>query len=297
MPLVGVRAGLSIDHLVDVKLGARFDVLGGPGLYAALGAHLVDDTTVRLAAALPGCDARFRKVLDAAGIDLTCSQDVPDVARVWILNGHRGRRVIDADRSDLELETTPPAASEDELDPPDAARFVEGLDGLLSSSPTHQQEGRVPVVGIDPHQLLLAAEGIGYLGRVAPPGAVLLPSRLQLALLGADVRDCAWRIASELDRPVVARLDRDGMYVTDGRAAWSVRDRAVQVRETTGAGDASAGAVIAALGAGADLPTSAAFGASVARLAISDWGHAGLLRSQPLHEPFNQIDITKEIHR
>ena len=92
---------------------------------------------------------------------------------------------------------------------------------------------------------------------------------------------------------MIARLDRDGMVVITADGEWTVRDPDVQVVETTGAGDSSAGAIVAAWTAGADLATAAAYGVSVARLALSDWGHEGLL-TEPLTEPFPAITITRK---
>jgi sugar/nucleoside kinase (ribokinase family) len=78
----------------------------------------------------------------------------------------------------------------------------------------------------------------------------------------------------------------------DGQA-WQVTDEQVSVVETTGAGDASAGAIVAALAAGADLATAAAFGVSAARIVLSDWGHSALVHADPLTEPLPGIRIRR----
>jgi len=100
---VGISGGLSIDHVVTAPTGARFDQLGGPGLYAALGASLVAGSRVRLHTALPRSTPAFTRTLRAAGVDLTSCSEVPEVPRLWILHSAQGRRIVP---------TTPPPGLE-----------------------------------------------------------------------------------------------------------------------------------------------------------------------------------------
>lgn len=292
--VVGVRAGLTVDHQVVAGDGARFDRLGGPGLFAALGARLVAGTAVELCANLPDDEPRFRRLFDELGVGLGASTAVPEVPRLWILNSAEGRRIVPTrPPGGVELESREPAEEERPLPP---ATALGPVDALLDSSP-ETAAGLAPgvLVGVDPHQLLLGESGLDYLERVSPPGAVILPSRVQLRLIDPDPRAAARRIRDELGRSVVARLDAEGMVVLDaeGGPGASVRDEEVRVVETTGAGDASAAAIVAALAAGRDLVTAAAFGASVARLALAAWGHEALL-AEPLTDPFTQITIEQD---
>jgi sugar/nucleoside kinase (ribokinase family) len=293
--VLGVRGGLSVDHLVTVGSGARFNQLGGPGLYAALGGRLLDGATVRLATNLPLDDPRFGELFGRLDIDLAHSVDLPTVPRVWILTAPEGRRIVETTpQSAVELEV---AAHDDDSDAelPAGQDFYDGLGALLDSSPLERPSVPADVlVGIDPHQVPLLRDGLAYLRRVTSDGAVVLPSRVQLGLIDPDPRVAARRIADELDVSVVARLDRDGMYVVSHADAWTVRDDAVDVQETTGAGDSSAAAIMAALALGADLVTAAMFGASVARIALSDWGAAALVDAAPLSAPFNRIRSNQE---
>lgn len=295
---VGVHAGLSVDHLVLVPRGARFDELGGPGLYAALGARLVDGASVRLHANVPKDDARFEALFSKLEIDSATCVHVDSVPRVWILNAPEGRRIVStANPGDMELEAPAPAVkAEPPIDAP--ATFYSGLDGLLESSPERRPDiSGGASVGIDPHQSHMVSGGLDYLRRVSPEGAVILPSRVQLSLMEDDPRAAARTIAARLGTPVVARLDAEGMYVVSCDGRWILRDENVTVNETTGAGDASAAAIVAALAGGADLLTAAMFGMSVARLAVADWGHAALSVAESLASPFNAITATKELHR
>jgi sugar/nucleoside kinase (ribokinase family) len=292
--VLGVRGGLSVDHLVTVGAGVRFDQLGGPGLYAALGGRLVSGVSVRLATNLPLDDARFGALFGGLGIDLTFSARVPTVPGVWILTSPEGRRIVETvPQSAVELEVAGGGDSDVAL--PAHTDFGHGIGALLDSSPLALPSAPAGVpVGVDPHQLPLLREGLAYLRRVTPDGGIVLPSRVQLRLIDPDPRTAARRIASELGVSVVARLDREGMYVVADGTTWTVRDDAVEVRETTGAGDSSAGGIMAALALGADLVTAAMFGASIARIVLADWGSAALIEAAPLSAPFNRIRSNQE---
>jgi sugar/nucleoside kinase (ribokinase family) len=291
---VGIVGGLSIDHLVNEQHGARFNCLGGPGLYAALGARLVAGTDVRLAARLPQSTPAFWRVLRAAGIDLTSCTIVPDVPRVWILNSTRGRRLVPVEPpSGLEFDTGS-VDPEPPVVPP--ATFFDRLLGVLYCAPDEIPRHDPTVhIGVDPDQLQVLRRGDDYWHAVTTGRAVLLPSRVQLAAVAGDPRAATRELAGRLGVSVVARLDVDGMYAVDADGArWVIRDSRVDVRDTTGAGDSSAGAIVAAVSAGADLATAAAFGVSAARVVLSGWGHTALTRADPMTQPLAGIRITRE---
>ncbi|TCO44013.1 sugar/nucleoside kinase (ribokinase family) [Kribbella antiqua] len=287
---IGVVAGLTVDHLVMVGHEPRFNELGGPGLYATLGARLVDGVVPVLATALPDDDDRFRSTFNRLGVDVSFATSVGTIEKVWILNSPEGRRIVST-AGETELGAGDTFAAPE---PVPAPEFLRGLDGLLRSSP-YDGLAADTIVGVDPHQVLMKREGIAYLRRVLPVGGILLPSRVQLRLLGDDPRTAAARLAAEFDCAVIARLDVDGMYVVHRGRAWHVVDDAVRVEETTGAGDASAGAIVAALAIGTDLATAALFGASVARIALSTWGSAGLVSGEPFDHPLDHIHAKQEV--
>ncbi|MEW2398203.1 PfkB family carbohydrate kinase [Streptomyces sp. NPDC046862] len=296
MSVVGIQAGLSVDHLVSEPAGARFSCPGGPALYAALGARLVEGTGIRLTCPLPEADHRFAALADRFGWDRRHCLAVPDVPRVWVLASARGRRIVSLEPpAGTELERGGPAEADDPQPPLPPPAFFEGLDGLVASAPA-ERPAAVPGtrVGLDPHQALIARDGAAHAVAICTPDTVLLPSRVQLKLLDPDPRRAARDLAARLRVPVVARLDMDGVYVVAGEDTWSVRDRLVSVVETTGAGDSSAGAVVAALAGGAELVEAAAFGVAVARTALADWGHLALTEATPLPRPHPGITTRKE---
>lgn len=287
---VAVSGGLSVDHIVVAPVTARFDRLGGPGLYAALGARLVTGTNVLLHAALPAAEPEFATTLASAGIDLAHCVEVADVPRVWILDSPHGRRVVDAvPPPGVELDA--PEPEPDRAPPPQS--LLAAVDGVLHCAPRALDVPPAgPVVGVDPDQREVARRGLAYWRAIAVPGGVVLPSRVQLAGLGPEPRRAARELAATTGVAVVARLDREGAFAVqpDGQS-WNVHDEQAGIVDTTGAGDASAGAVVAALAAGADLPTATAYGVSVARIVLSDWGHTALLRHAPLAGPLPGVQI------
>jgi sugar/nucleoside kinase (ribokinase family) len=292
--LVGIHAGLSVDHLVVEGEGARFSCLGGPALFAALGARLVAGTAVRVSCPLPDDEPRFAELFANLDIDTTCAAHVRTVPRLWILNGAAGRRIVHVENPQGTELGDDQGQAVDDL-PPLASGFLNGLDGLLASSPSGPvPPGAAATVGVDPHQTLVATRQMGYLREVAAGSSVLLPSRIQLRLLDANPRRAAHLIAGQLHIPVVARLDAEGMYIVVGTRAWTVDDQLAQVVETTGAGDASAAAVVAAMTAGAYVVEATALGVSVARFALAGWGHDALAEAEPMAAPIAGITTHKE---
>jgi sugar/nucleoside kinase (ribokinase family) len=290
MTTVAVVGALTLDHLVRVDGGARFDVLGGPGLYGALGARLVAGTAPSLVAGLPADEPRFARALDRAGIDTTSCAGVAVAPRLWILDSPQGRRIVPTVPSGrIELAGgDDPEGAPAQLPPADAG-------GVLFCAPTRVPAGVAALVGVDPEQRLVAQRGWEYWRSVARPGGVLLPSRIQLAGWPAGPRAAARELAGTLGTAVVARLDVEGAFAVDpsGRA-WSVTDADAKVVDTTGAGDAMAGATVAALTAGAPLDVATAFGVSAAQIALSAWGPDGLLDHAPIHAPLPAISVTEE---
>jgi sugar/nucleoside kinase (ribokinase family) len=294
MTTVAIVGALTLDHLVRVDVGARFDMLGGPGLYGALGARLVAGTSAAIVAGLPADEPRFARVLDGSGIDTANCVEIAAAPKLWILDSRQGRRIVPtAPSGQIEL-----AGSEDSpLGGGEAEWPSVDTDGVLFCAPGGIPESvaSTTLVGVDPEQREVARHGWDYWRSVARPGGVLLPSRIQLAGWPAGPRAAARELASTLRTAVVVRLDIEGAFAVDATGrSWSVTDADAKVVDTTGAGDAMAGATVAALTAGAPLEVATAFGVSAARLALSTWGADGLLGQAPLRTPLPAISITEE---
>lgn len=284
MTRVAVVGGLSIDHLVHEGLGVRFNQAGGPGLFGSLGALLVRGTQVELIAHLPD-DGGLVERLEGAGIGTSlCPRGGPAI-RVWMLTDSRGRMVVPVRKPG-----EPELVSGDRADEMPAVEFPseEDFDAVLLCSPDNPIPVSAPVIGVDPHQIVVELQGLEYF-RSFGQITVFLPSRVQLALLDQDPRKAVAAIFEATGVPVVGRLDAEGVLVLDRAGLRCISDPHAQAFETTGAGDASAAAIVAALGQGASLDEAAKFGVSIARLAISDWGDAALVNSKPLISPFPDL--------
>jgi sugar/nucleoside kinase (ribokinase family) len=284
--MVGIWGGLSVDHIVSVNQAPHFFSLGGPGLYAALGARLIEGTDVQLQTTLPAAEPRFAEVLVAAGVDISLCTVVPEVPRIWVLTSPEGRRLVQtAGPSRLEV-------AEDDEEPGPGPNIewepYPGLNALLLCSPQRlpPRADEAAIIGVDPDQRETLARSWEYWEEISVPSrSVLFPSRLQLSLVKRDPIEAAVLLNQRLKVPVIARLDRDGAAAIDAEGTWVVHDDEVGVTDTTGAGDAMAGATVSALAAGCDAPTATAFGVSAARYALADWGHFGLVAPSPLSAP------------
>jgi sugar/nucleoside kinase (ribokinase family) len=304
--LVGVVGGLSVDHIVQAHGEAHFDCLGGPGLYASLGASLVDGANVRLACWLPEDPTTFGHLLDEASVDLShcassgapagnCASSTPHVPRLWILYSPDGRRIVPTAAGSVEI------AGADELDEDDfeaGPDFFDGLDALLACAPRHRVR-HVSVrtaCGIDPEQREVRRRGWSYWREVAAGTDLLLPSRMQLLLLDDDPIRAAESLHKSLGVAIVARLDRDGALVIEADGSrWRIHDSRVRVVDPTGAGDTMAGATMAGRAIGYGVAESAALGVSAARLVLSGPGAAGLVaHPEPISTPLPGVEIVKD---
>lgn len=289
MTRVAVVGGLSIDHLIEEGRGCRFELPGGPGLYGSLGARLVGGTWVEVIARIPE-DGGLAEHLAQHGIGTTFSPRLGVAVRVWMLTDRHGRMVVPVKRPD-----EPELISGDRGGVEPAWNIPSDLDvdGVLLSSPeTIPLNWHPRVIGVDPHQWLVQRHGIEHF-RSLDRATLLLPSRTHLGLIHADPMRAIRAVHEATGIAVVARLDADGMLVLDSDGPRRVMDPAASPVETTGAGDASAAAIVAALARGDDLDTAARFGASAARIAISDWGDAALSTAPPMPQPFHDITIRK----
>lgn len=285
---VVIAGGISRDHIVSVERElAAFNQPGGPGYYAALAAALVarsippdaGEAAITVGLCADVRDADLRGNLARGGVDLSQTTSEHIAQRLWILDAPEGRRVLSTARGTHELDPADP-----QTDGVDVTPNLDGAGVLLRCAPTSPMAdlGTTTVV-VDPDQSALAAGGWSYLAAVAPPGSVLLPSRVHLGLLGeGDVLRTARVLRERTGCSVVARLDADGSVVLPGSGGmWRVHAPA-EVVDTTGAGDSHAGGLAAALAAkgtpGEDgLVDAARWASAVARRVLGAPGAQALL--------------------
>src|SRR5215472_506591 len=126
---------------------------------------------------------------------------------------------------------------------------------------------------------------------------VFVPNQAELGVLtGADRLESAVATAAQWGTPVVVKRGADGamivgpdgiLLVTDGIATVEVADR-------TGAGDAFAGAMIAALARGAPLPDAVAAGNAAGSQAVARLGAVGPVEVEGLSTSLAQCPTPHE---
>lgn len=107
---------------------------------------------------------------------------------------------------------------------------------------------------------------------------ILVPNEGEARVLSgaADAGEAARRLAAQTAAPVIVTLGADGALVQppDGEATRIAAPH-VEVADTTGAGDAFAGALAAELARGSTLPDAARFAAVAAALSVTGAGARG----------------------
>lgn len=274
MSQVQIVGGLSVDHLVYENKSAHFSMLGGPALYAALGASAVQPIEVVLSTWLPADEPRFTDLFHRFSINTNFCLGNPKAERVWILHDRVGRKLVPINGAyNTELQNAPLSQVglklRDFLQPALCKTIL-----LCSPEPGIVVEGATLV--IDPHQIFVQNMGIDYYRSFNADRVIFLPSRLQLRLLRTDIYEAITLIRDSTGADVIARLDSEGMFVDCHMGQERIIDNEVRVVETTGAGDSSAGAICAAIALGENVVNAAKIGISVVRHTLSDWGSQGL---------------------
>lgn len=269
-----VVGGLSLDHIVYERAEARFDCLGGPALYAALGALHVPGCRVGVASWIPDDEPRFAEVFAQHEIDVSASVGDKYVERVWILHDRYSRKLVPL-KSPSDLELFEPDQSKGR----ELGLLLSGAEEgtVLLSSPEPGIELPNATVVIDPHQSHVKDLGIEYFTSFTGRRIVFLPSRLQLSLINRDVVTAVKEIHRATGCDIVARLDSDGMWAYGSGINSQQVDADVAVVDTTGAGDSSAGAIAAALSLGDTVEVAMQKALRVVRRTLSDWGASSLV--------------------
>ena len=236
-----------------------------------------------VAAAVMGADVRMRGAVgdDPFGIDLVAGlvEAGIDVADVRVVEGPSGVAVITVDDAGENTIVVAPGANgsvtADDLD-------LDGVSVLLAQL-------EVPIESVRTALRLAKAMGVMTVLNAAP-ATVLDPGFIALV----DVLIVNEHELSVLDQPgpgaVVLTLGSRGLVV-DGT---EVSVHAVDVVDTTGAGDACCGAIAAALATGASLETAARLGNAAGAIACTVAGARLDRRAEPsiraLLEPRPSID-------
>jgi len=227
-------------------------------------------TDVRLAARLHGRHPLSRGYCGRR-IDLTCCTTVPDVPRVWILSSTRGGVWYRIEPSDgLEFDTGSPTRSRPSLRRQPSLRAC--WEFLYCAPDEIPRLDPTVHIGVESRSATGPAAGDDYWHAVTRV-AVACSCRAGCSC-GRGRRSPrghgSWRAAWS-SRCGAARRRRDVPVDADG-ARWVIADSQVDVRDTTGAGDSSAGAIVAAVSAGADSRPPRHSREAPHASCSSDWG-------------------------
>jgi len=284
---------VTVDHLPGpgetVGGGERHDAQGGKGANQAAAAARFSGAQVAIVGAV-GDDAEgeaARSALEDAGVE------VSELAIAAGIRTGTALIVVDA-RGENQIALAP------------------GANAALTPSKVRESLGRlrpgpgdvvVTVFELAPEIVVAVAEHARRAGatllvtpapaRPLPPGLVharpvLVPNRGELeGLIGqgngavADTATLARRLAGQVAAPVVVTLGAEGALVVEGERTTTVPALPVDsVVDTTGAGDALAGAMAASLAAGETLVNALRLGVAAAGIAVTARGARGKLATR-----------------
>jgi ribokinase len=249
----------------ETVLGTGFEQhAGGKGLNQAVAA------ATEAATAFVGCcgeddaAAVLRESLDTHGVD---------TAHFRALPGASGRALITVTRDGENSITVLPEAN-DRLT---AAQVTAALDALAPAIVLTQQEVPAEAIaasadwaGRHGARLALNASPSGPLDeRVVAAADPLVVNRVEAAYLaGTDDPDAAARVLAARCASAVVTLGADGCLIAEGDRITRLPAPRLTAVDTTGAGDAFAGALVAHLSRGAELVEAAAEATRAAAYAV-----------------------------
>ena len=281
-PELVIAGNLLLDDIVLPDGRTRMAEPGGAALHAALAAALWG---VRVGCvSVVGADypAAALDALRARGVDLdgVRTSERPSL-RTWLLYEGGLRRVVHRLAGTPHADVCPVPA-----DLPGAWRTTRALHlapmPLACQAPWLAALGAQPnlLLSLDPYELL-TAESLDAWRPVIAAVDLFAASEDDLRLPGADAdpEPAMTALASGRLRWLACKRGAAGGLLRDVHAgrthAWGAR--ATRVVDPTGAGDAFAAGVLAALVRGMDAEAALARGVVSASFAIEDWGVAGLL--------------------
>jgi ribokinase len=260
-PQVLVVGSINVDMVVNVPelpargqtvLGGRFEQGGGgKGANAAVAAARAGAEVVLVAAVGDDDHGRGqRAALEAHGVDVARVATVPGVATgvaFVVVAADGSNQIAVASGANDHVDGRAAAAAVDALDAPSAAVLLgfEVPDGPLVAAAGEAARHGVPIV-------LNPAPARSLLPALSAAHPILTPNEQEAAALSgeADPTAAAHTLARRTGAPVVVTLGAAGALVVDpAGGTTTVPAPAVEVVDTTGAGDTFSGVLTAALAA------------------------------------------------
>ena len=217
-------------------------------------------------------DEALRALADE-GIDVSCVARLEDVATgvaAIVVDGHGENQIAVASGANAEL-------GRDEV-----TRALAALAGSSAASTVVLLGHEVPPDAVEAG--IVAARRAGWIAVLNPAparelpedlaGVILIPNADEARELAgeADPEAAARALAARSGAAVLVTLGADGALLVDGDAVERLPAPAVEVVDTTGAGDAACGALAAELAAGRPLREAAAFALTAASLSTRSAG-------------------------
>lgn len=278
---------LTIDQAVHGGVLSE-PAMGGDAAYAALAARLVTDRVSMLAPVGGDLPASVLDDLARAGVGV---DDLPrrtlPTVRNTVTYGDDGGRVWQMHATDAEFDAL-------SVYPDDVSASVIAASGIVLSAMSLEsqlaltpwlRERTAATLYLDLQEDYLVGNREALLDIVACVD-VFLPSEVEaVALAGTQDLVAAARFFASLGPSVVViKRASDGSLVLSGGLVTVVATDVVDAVDSTGAGDAFCGAFAAHHLLHGDPVAAATAGSDAARVAISDFGIAGLLAAtQELH--------------
>lgn len=271
---------LTIDRAVHGGVLAE-PAMGGDAAYAALAARRILDDVRMLAPVGDDLPASVLDELAARGIDV---RDLPrrslPTVRNTITYGDDGSRVWQMHSTEAEFD----ALSVYPADVPESALAASGI--VLSAMSLESQLALTPWLRANSAAALYLDLQEDYLDGnrdalldIVAVADVFLPSEIEAVALAetTDIVEAARLFASLGPRVVVIKRAAEGSLVVADGTVTEVPSVRVDAVDSTGAGDAFCGAFAAHHLLHGDPVEAARAGSEAARVAISDYGIAGLL--------------------
>lgn len=280
-PAIVLAGNLLVDDIVLPDGSTRMQQAGGALLHAALSAAAWGASVGCVSVVGTDYPTAALDALRARGVALEGVRKLPSPgARVWLLHEETGRHMVarrgrpDHDAVSPSPEDIPAAwrdAPVVHLAPMPFARQAALVHAL-------RRDGRT--LALDPH-LPLRADTLDAWRPVLAAVDALFVSDDELALQGAydNPREVLGALAHSGPRYVVHKRGARGGVLLDAHAGalWQWDALAVTAVDPTGAGDAFAAAMLAALQEGVGLAEAIAWGAAAASVAVAHDGAAGLV--------------------
>ncbi len=272
-PSAWVVGHLTVDDVVFPDGRTTMGTVGGAAIYAAAGARLVGLTTGIITRQGADYPASAAEALGASHVPLQRAHVAGHALSQWAIYEHDGTRtyLLHPDSGDYR-DTSPQPQDGIDWDPVGALHLAPMPLRFQRPWLDAARERGVTTLTLDPHHDSSAEEPDAVLETLPSLGA-FLPSELESErLYGDDHEAAAEAYVARGVTIAIVKLGPEGSILASRDGRWHLSACPVEPVDTTGAGDAYAGALVAALGRGDEPLAAARLGTVAAALTIGQSG-------------------------